>query len=137
MPGHGDAFLGSRGVPRSFLADRDMLLALGYAMSADKSLLRSSDLAPKVSDRRESAYTAFREEMLLWGKMGYEPEEISEMLVSIYRDQDGGGYLVEEDRKERRERIKETLVRARTDNTGSDALSSVAELGLLKLQEIA
>ncbi len=137
MPGHGDAFLGSRVVPRSFLADRDLLLALGHAMDSDKSLLGSSDTAPKVSDRREKAYAAFREEVLLWEKMGYGPEEISEMLASIFQDQDGGGYLVEQDRKERRERIKETLARARADDDVGPTLSSVAEMGLSKLQKIA
>lgn len=137
MPGHGDTFLGSRLIPRSFLADRDLLLDLGCSMDADKSILRSTDMAPKVSDRREKAYTAFMDEVLLWGNMGYDPEDISEHLVSIYRDQEGGGYLVEDDRKERRERIKETLARARADNTGSDHLSSIAELTLTKLKAIA
>ncbi len=38
-PGHGDEFIGSRILPQGFLADRDLLLALGYSLNDDISIL--------------------------------------------------------------------------------------------------
>lgn len=137
MPGHGDEFLGTRVIPRSFLADRDLLMELGYPMDADKSILRSPDNAQKVTDIREKAHAAFMEELLLWKDLGYDTEEISELLAGIYREQDGGGYLVKDDREERRERITETLTRMAADEAGKDGLSSLAELTLSKLKNIS
>jgi len=136
MPGHGDEFLGARLIPRSFLADRDLLMALGYPMDADKSLLVSRDIARKVSEIREEAYSAFVGEMRLWRDMGYSTGEMAGLLVRIYSEQAGGGHLVEEDRRERRERIEETLGRAATDRAGRSDLPALAESTLSMLQDI-
>ena len=136
MPGHGDEFLGTRVIPRSFLADRDLLMELGYPMDADKSILSAPDIAPKVLDIREKAYATFIDELLLWKDRGYDAEDISELLSRIYREQNGGGYLVKDDRAERRERITETLTRIKADETDRNGLSSLAALTLSKLKDI-
>lgn len=133
MPGHGDEFLGTRVIPRSFFADRDLLLELGYPMDADKSILRTPDIAPKVMDIREKAYTTFVDELLFWKDLGYDADDISGLLARIYREQAGGGYLVKDDRTERRERITETLTRMAANETGKNGLSSLAELSLSEL----
>ncbi len=136
MPGHGDEFLGARVIPMSFLADRDLLMELGYPMDADKSILKSKELAPKVEGIRKAAQKAFTKEIRLWKQMGYGDEAIAEMLASIYREQEGGGHLVEDDRKERRERIKRALTRVLEDEAGRDGLGPLAEMTLSKLRDI-
>ncbi len=133
-PGHGREFLGSRIIPGSFHADRDLLMELGYPMDTDKSLLESADLAPKVADIREGAYAGFIEEVLLWNKMGYSFSEMSDLLIRVYKEQSGGGPLVEQDRKERRERIEETLTSLKNDLDTSDELRSFAESTLSKIE---
>ena len=133
-PGHGDEFLGSRILPYSFLADRDLLFVLGYSMDADKSLLQSGDLAPKVSEMREESYSACAKELLLWREKGYSSDEISELLARIYREQSGGGFLVEEDRMERRERIQEILSRLKNDKNISAELHDIAGKTLSKVK---
>jgi len=133
-PGHGREFLGSRIIPKSFHADRDLLIELGYPMDANKSLLESVDIVPKVAAIREGAYTAFIEEILLWNEMGYSPGETTELLIRVYREQSGGGVLVEQDRKERRERIEETLARLKDDPEAADELRSFAEATLSKIE---
>jgi glyoxylase-like metal-dependent hydrolase (beta-lactamase superfamily II) len=115
-PGHGDEFLGSRILPRSLMADNDILVEFGYPLNTGKEILRSPELASKVADRREQAYVYFTEELALWIKLDYDIEEISKLLVRIYREQSGGGPLVEEDRRERREQLKILLSRLSQDD---------------------
>jgi len=136
-PGHGEEFLGSRIIPSSLLADRDILIQLGYSLDRDKSILRSKDLAPKVATMREQAYTSFVEELLLWRELGYTSSEIGELLVRIYREQSGGGALVEEDRKERRERLKAMLARLKEDEAESGQLRQLAESTLSELKRLS
>ena len=135
-PGHGEEFLGSRILPDSLLADRDLLFKLGYSMDMEKSILRSGELAPKVSEIREASYAAFAKALLLWRDLGYSLKEISELLARIYKEQSGGGPLVEEDRKERRERMHETLTRLRDDKEMSDNLHDIAKITLSELQNM-
>jgi hypothetical protein len=132
-PGHGEEFLGTRIIPTGLLADRDVLLALGYPMDKDKSILQEGRLASKVSDILEKAHASFVEELLLWMEQGYEANEISALLVRIYREQEGGGSLVDEDRKERRVRLKQTLARLRDETAGTESLRQIAEMTLPKL----
>jgi hypothetical protein len=106
-------------------------------MDDDKSILSSPDVAPKMTDRMEEAYASFIEELLLWIELGYSSSEVSELLVRIYKEQSGGGPLVEEDRKERRERIKATLVRLRDDEAVSDELHQLAESTLSDLKRVS
>jgi hypothetical protein len=136
-PGHGDEFIGTRIIPQSLLADRDVLVEFGYSMDTDKSILSSPDVAPKMADRMEEAYASFIEELLLWIELGYSSSEISELLVRIYKEQSGGGPLVEDDRKERRERINATLVRLRDDEAMSDELHQLAEATLSDLKRVS
>lgn len=126
-PGHGDEFLGSRIIPRSMLADNDMLVEFGYPLSAGQAVLRSAEMAPRVSARREQAYVSFAEELTLWMELGYTPEEISGLLVRIYREQSGGGPLVERDRQERRERLRDLLTRLTGDEAQPDLIRQIAE----------
>jgi len=136
-PGHGEEFIGSRIIPDSLLADRDLLIGLGYSQDTDKSILRSRDLAPKIATIMEQAYISFVKELLSWIELGYTLDEISELLVRIYKEQSGGGALVEEDRKERRERLIATLARLKDDEAGSDELRQLAESTLPKLRRVS
>ncbi|HEY32751.1 MAG TPA: MBL fold metallo-hydrolase [Dehalococcoidia bacterium] len=126
-PGHGNEFLGARIIPRSILADNDMLVEFGYSLDESLSLLKSAELAPRVAARREQAYLSFAEELVSWAELGYTPDEISGLLVRIYREQVGGGPLVEKDRQERRERLKGLLTRLREDETQPESLRQLAE----------
>jgi len=126
-PGHGDEFLGSRIIPRSLMADNDILVEFGYPLSTGKGVLRSRELASRVSARREQAYVSFTEELILWMRLGYKPEEISKLLVRIYREQSGGGPLVEEDRQERRKQLRNLLTRLKGDETQTAEIREVAE----------
>jgi hypothetical protein len=137
-PGHGDEFLGSRIIPRSLLADNDMLIEFGYPLSAGKAVLRSVELAPRVSARREQAYVSFAEELTLWMGLGYTPDEISKLLVRIYREQSGGGPLVEEDRQERKEQLRGLLTRLKGDEALATEIRQLAEptQSLMKLTRI-
>lgn len=135
-PGHGNEFLGSNIIPKSLLADRDLLIKLGYDMDADKSLLRSDDLAPKITDIRERYYTNFVEDMMLWLNLGYGLKDITGLLFRIYQEQVGGGHLVEKDRAERRERLKETLTRLKDDKAVSSDLHQIGKLTLPELKQV-
>jgi glyoxylase-like metal-dependent hydrolase (beta-lactamase superfamily II) len=132
-PGHGDEFLGSSLIPKSLLADRDLLIKLGYSLNEDKSVLNSEAIALTVSGLREQAYRQFSESLMDWQGMGYSPDEISGLLFRIYTEQNGGGPLVEEDRKERRGRLKELLNRLMAERSASDILYRIAESTLPRL----
>jgi len=135
-PGHGEEFLGTRIIPTALLADRDILSLLGYAMDDDKSLLRTDGLAASVSDLQEKAYVGFVKELLLWLDHGYSISEICDLLVCVYREQNGGVPLVAEDRRERRMRLKQTLARLRDDIAGAGVLRQIAESTLSMLKEL-
>jgi len=134
-PGHGEEFIGSRIIPHSLLADRDLLVKLGFLGNQKKAILRSGGLVPKIASIKEQSYTYFVKELLLWTELGYTLDEISELLVRIYKDQSGGGRLVVKDRKQRRERLKATLTRLKDDQTKCDELHDLAEFTLSKLKE--
>jgi len=136
-PGHGNEFLGSRMIPNSLMASRDLLLEFGYPLSADISVLRSKEMAPRVESRMEQAYTSFIEELRLWAKLGYSQDEITALLTRIYREQTGGGPLVEKDRKERRKRLKSLLTRIKDDNKVAGELHQLAESTLSALKRVA
>ena len=133
-PGHGNDFIGSRIIPDSLLADRDLLMEFGYPADESISMLKSEELAPKVAARMEQAYDGFARELPLWQELGCTSGEISELLVRIYREQSGGGPLVKNDRKERRKRLKRTLNRLKGDEAVSDELRQLAESTLQKLK---
>ncbi|MBW2624500.1 MAG: hypothetical protein JRD68_16445, partial [Deltaproteobacteria bacterium] len=135
-PGHGEEFLGSRIIPLSFMADRDLLVKLGYPMDSDKSILRSKDVAPRVTEIREQAYADFIGEFSLWKEFAYNPGELSDFLVRIYREQSGGAKLVQQDRTERRQRIKETLARLKEDQDQPEALRELAGSTLSVVEKI-
>ena len=137
MPGHGEDFLGTRMIPGCFLADRDIIVELGYDMLEKKSILRSGDLMDRVATLREKAFATFTKEVDLWQKFGYTINEISEFLVRIYEEQNGGGPLVKEDRKERRQQIEETLCRLRDSQNKNNSLKMLAESTLLKFERIS
>lgn len=132
-PGHGEEFLGTRIIPFGLLADRDILSELGYPMDSDKSLLKKDNIAPRVFEVLEKAYENFKKELHLWEDQDYDENEISDLLVRIYREQEGGGPLAEEDRRERRARLKVNLARMRDEEAGAASLRQVAGLTLAKL----
>ena len=136
MPGHGEDFIGTRLIPTSLLADRDLLVELGYDMDEKKSILKTPDIKRKVKDIRERAYAGFIEELNLWQELGYNFNDVSELLTRIYKEQEGGGPLVKEDRKERRQRIKETLSRLRNDPRVAVDFKTLAQSTLVKLKSI-
>jgi len=135
-PGHGEEFLGSRIIPLSFLADRDLLIKLGYPMDADKSILRSKTVVPRIAEIREQAYADFMGELTLWKEFGYNSGELSNFLVRIYREQSGGATLVQRDRMERRQRIKESLARLKEDQHQPEALRELAGSTLSVVEKI-
>jgi len=137
MPGHGEDFMGTRVIPRCFLCDRDLLVELGFSMDEKKSILKSGDLTEKVKALRENAYTRFIKELLFWKESGYTRKEISDFLVRIYLEQQGGGPLVKEDRRERRRRIEETLARLSNEGEGADSLNTLAESTLAGIKRMS
>jgi len=136
-PGHGPEFLGTRILPIGLLAERDILVKLGYPLDTDKSILRSVELAPKVIARREQAYTDFVRELILWLKLGYTLDEMAELLVRIYTEQNGGGPLVKEDRKERRGLLKATLAKLKDDEAQPDWVRQLAGVSQSRLKSIS
>jgi hypothetical protein len=136
MPGHGEEFLGSRVIPLSFLCDRDLLVELGYDLDEKKSVLMSEGLGQKVKALKEKAYDGFIKELLLWKAHGYADREISDFLTRIYREQEGGGPLVKEDRKERRQRIKEALTRLSGEERPDHDLKALAQSTLRQIQNL-
>ncbi len=136
-PGHGPEFLGTRILPIGLLAERDILVELGYPLDTDKSILRSAELAPKVLARREQAYTDFLGELSFWLELGYTLDEMAELLVRIYTEQSGGGPLVKEDRKERRGLLKATLAKLKDDEAQPDWVRQLAGVSQSKLKSIS
>jgi len=135
-PGHGNEFLGSNMIPKALLADRDLLIKLGFSMDDDKSVLRSNGLIPKVSALREKAHISFIDTLNLWMDMGYDLDDIAGLLARIYVEQSGGGRLVEQDRKERRKRLKKTLIRLKSEKNKPDDLYQIAESALSEINTL-
>jgi hypothetical protein len=133
-PGHGDEFIGSKMIPQSILATRDILVKLGFLINENKDILEEMKIAMKVSDLREAAYRKFLEELISWNRWGYPFEDISENMLRIYREQSGGRGLVKIDRKERRLALEETLVRLRDDEMEMDILRKIAQSAHLMIQ---
>ena len=136
-PGHGEEFLGTRLIPTGLLAERDLLVELGYPLDADKSTLRLAELAPKITAKREQAYAGFVKELIHWLELGYTIDEMAKLLTRIYTEQNGGGPLAEQDRKERREQIKVTLARLKDDKEQPDRLRQMAEATRSKLNSVS
>ncbi len=136
-PGHGEEFLGSRLIPGSLLADRDLLVGFGYSMNASTAILKSDEMASRVAAIREQGYANFVKELSVWRDLGYTPEEITGLLVRIYREQSGGGPLVEQDRKQRRKRLRDTLARLRGDGTVSGEILQLAISTLVAVRRIS
>lgn len=130
-PGHGEEFLGSRIIPRGLLAERDILLLLGYAMDDDKELLKLPANQGKVREVLEKAHQEFREELKFWLDQGKTERAIGDILCRIYREQRGGGKLVQQDREERRARMKETLIRIIAEDR--ERMKNAASLCLARL----
>ncbi|MBI3040606.1 MAG: MBL fold metallo-hydrolase [Chloroflexi bacterium] len=94
------------------------------------------DLAPRIAALGEQSYTSFVKELLFWIALGYSSSEVAAFLVRIYQEQCGGGSLVEKDRLERRERLKEILTRLRDEKSESEELQQVAESALSELERV-
>ncbi|HEY92069.1 MAG TPA: hypothetical protein G4O07_09585, partial [Dehalococcoidia bacterium] len=57
--------------------------------------------------------------------------------VRIYREQSGGGPLVQQDRKQRRERLKMILTRLGDDETAAGDMRQLAVTALLSLEKVS
>jgi glyoxylase-like metal-dependent hydrolase (beta-lactamase superfamily II) len=125
-PGHGDEFIGSRIIPRGLLADRDLLIQLGYEGSADLSLLRDDKMADRVAALRLQAYLSLVVELRSWMVLGYGTAEASGLLARIYREQSGGTQAVRTDRKQRRARLREALCELKADSSQDPQLRKLA-----------
>ncbi|MFC1534372.1 MBL fold metallo-hydrolase [Thermodesulfobacteriota bacterium] len=129
-PGHGEEFVGSRIIPQSLMAKRDLLFKLGFSVDEDKSILKGSEVAPRVAALGEQAYARFIKELQVWLEWGYTSDEISGLIARIYEEQKGGRGPVKKDRAERREVINATLARLRNDSAESDELNRLSETAL-------
>jgi hypothetical protein len=132
-PGHGVEFLGSRIIPNGLLADRDILIKLGYPENTDTSILKTEEMAEKVAYLKDWAYTNFIKELHYWFESGYDRDTVSSFLLRIYKEQQGGTRQIKKDRKQRRRRLLATLNRLKSDKTESDEIHYLAESTLAAL----
>jgi hypothetical protein len=132
-PGHGIEFLGSRIIPNGLLADRDILIKLGYAEDTDTSILKTKEMIDKVASLQDWSYTNFIRELHYWLELGYERDTVSSFLLRIYKEQQGGTRQVKKDRKQRRRRLLATLDRLKFDKTESDEIRNLAKSTLATL----
>jgi hypothetical protein len=132
-PGHGDEFLGARIIPNSLLADRDILLELGYVPVERKALPRREEMAPRIAAANERAYSYFVSELGLWLQFGFDPDDVCTMLVRIHAEQSGGISAVRKDRSQRRERLRQVLLRLSRDQTQGTSLRALAQSTLAGL----
>ena len=99
-------------------------------------------LTSKIKKTKEEAYQSLLNELQLWqasvekGGFGYNRDEISKILLQIYKEQTGGGKLVEEDRKERRSALKVVLSRLKSDKKQSVDLRQLAVSTLAETKKI-
>lgn len=136
-PGHGTEFIGSRIIPNGILADRDLLVKLGYSENDSKAILKRRDLAQKLISLKEQAYKDFNNELVYWLKLGYKPDEIAALLVRIYKEQSGGSTIVRNDRKQRKVVLKSTLARLKEDKPQPPELRQSADAALVELQRVS
>ena len=127
-PGHGEEFLGARIIPRSLLADRDLLEHLGYSIHTDQILLANNEMIPKIEALREKAYSHFVDELQTWKEWGYTSNEISDFLVRIHHEQKGGKGSVKRDRMQRKVRLYETLLRLKNDQAAPEEFREMADV---------
>ena len=132
-PGHGTEFIGSRIIPNGILADRDLLVKLGYSENDSKAILKRKDLAQKIVSLKEQAYQDFGSELVYWLKLGCTPDVIAALLIRIYKEQSGGSAIVRNDRKQRRVILKSTLARFKEDKLQPVELRQSAETALAEL----
>jgi hypothetical protein len=135
-PGHGEEFLGSRIIPEGLLANRDLAVEMGYTLNSNKLKSKSKDVESKINYMLEQAYARFINELLQWLRHGYTAGEISGFLVRIYKEQTDGAAMVKQDRKERRERLKEILGRLKRDEKVPDIIHQLAQSTLSNLKNI-
>ena len=132
-PGHGVEFLGSRIIPNGLLADRDILIKLGYAEDTDPSMLKKEEMTDKVASLNNWAYTNFVKELHYWFELGYDRDTVSSFLLRIYEEQQGGPGQVKKDRKQRRKRLRATLNKLKSDKAEPEKIQHLAESTLARL----
>jgi hypothetical protein len=134
-PGHHGEFLGSRIIPLGILADRDILIELGYR-ETQTDLLKSKKLQPQINAVLEKAFNSYVDEIKLWLANGYTISEVAGLVARIYREQYGGGSKIERDRKQRRVRIKAIMNRLNSDPAYPTDLREIAALSLSLIEKI-
>jgi hypothetical protein len=138
-PGHGPEFLGSKMI-NHLLSNRDIRVRLGFSENDKGADLKDSRWVLPVKELREKTYQNFIAELLLWlgpfekGGFGYSIDQASRLLLQIYQQQSGGGEIVEEDRKERRNDLINKLNQLLNDPVLSEPLHLLARstLALIK-----
>jgi len=136
-PGHGGEFLGSRIISCSLLADRDMLLELGYSPAESTAVLQREEAAPRVTATNERAYAYFVSELGLWLQLGYSPDDVRTLLIRIYAEQSGGMPSVRRDRAQRRRKLRQMLFRLSQDQSRGYRLQVLAQSTLAGLDREA
>ena len=126
-PGHGKDFIGTRFIPKALLADRDLLIKLGYSMDDSKGFLKKREHAEALAGFHEAAYANFIKEVQLWQEMGYKDAEVGQLLARIYLEQKGGGRLAAQDRIERRQRMNDILSRILSDDNIGEDIKNIAD----------
>jgi glyoxylase-like metal-dependent hydrolase (beta-lactamase superfamily II) len=134
-PGHHGEFLGSRIIPCGILADRDILIELGYP-ETQTEILESKEMQVKINGVLENAFNRFADELKLWLDSGYSIEDAAGMMGRIYKEQSGGGRKIEQDRKQRRIRIKAVLHRLKDSQTHPKEIREIASLSLERIKKI-
>ncbi|MCP4124473.1 MAG: MBL fold metallo-hydrolase [Bacteroidetes bacterium] len=132
-PGHGEEFLGCRLVPNALMADRDLLMKLGYSINEDPGVLLTDENKQQIAEITENAYQAFVLELQFWLETGADTKEISSRLQRIYQEQQGGGKLVALDRLQRREWLQKILSRLKRDSSVSESHQQIAKLTSLEI----
>jgi hypothetical protein len=139
-PGHGPEFLGSRLIG-TLLARRDFLVKLGFDENDKKDILNNPEFSKRIEGLKENAYRNFVEALKLWLKpldangFNYTVDEVSGFLQRIYQEQNGGGELVGQDRRERRTDLKNKLDRLKSDGQQPPELQMVAGTALALIEK--
>jgi hypothetical protein len=139
-PGHGPEFLGSRLIG-TLLARRDFLVKLGFDENDKKDILNNPEFSKRIEGLKENAHRIFVEALKLWLKpldangFNYTVDDVAGFLQRIYQEQNGGGELVGQDRRERRTDLKNKLDRLKSDGQQPPELQMVAGTALALIEK--
>ena len=134
--------LGSR-LMGTLLARRDILVKLGYDENDKKDILNDPKFSERIKQLQGSGYRTFVDIVKLWLRpldkngFGYTSGDVADFLLRIYKEQNGGGELVGQDRRERRIDLKNKLALLKTDEQEPEELHSVADMAASKIEKVS